>query len=89
MKKQILTLILSVLPTFAFAVGGSVHFDSAPIDTSDMESVKRGAKHFVDYCFSCHGAAPSWHARFDAYSSNCTSCHATIHGSNLSKIFLK
>ena len=56
MKKQILTLILSVLPTFAFAVGGSVHFDSAPIDTSDMESVKRGAKHFIDYCFSCHEA---------------------------------
>ncbi len=43
----------------------------------------------ADLCFSCHGAAPSWHSRFDAYSSNCTSCHATIHGSNLSKIFLK
>jgi DmsE family decaheme c-type cytochrome len=43
----------------------------------------------ADLCFSCHGAAPSWHARFDAYSSNCTTCHATIHGSNLSKIFLK
>jgi DmsE family decaheme c-type cytochrome len=43
----------------------------------------------ADLCYSCHGAAPSWHARFDAYSSNCTSCHATIHGSNLSKIFLK
>jgi len=43
----------------------------------------------ADLCFSCHGAAPSWHARFDSYSSNCTTCHATIHGSNLSKIFLK
>jgi len=43
----------------------------------------------ADLCFSCHSAAPSWHARFDAYNSNCTSCHATIHGSNLSKIFLK
>ena len=56
MKKQILTLILSVLPTFAYAAGGGVHLDSAPIDTSDMESVKRGAKHFIDYCFSCHEA---------------------------------
>ncbi len=56
MKKQFLTLILSVLPTFAFASGGSVHLDSAPIDISDMESVKRGAKHFIDYCFSCHEA---------------------------------
>ena len=56
MKKQILTLILSILPTFAYAAGGGVHLDSAPIDTSDMESVKRGAKHFIDYCFSCHEA---------------------------------
>lgn len=56
MKKQILTLIFSVLPTFAFAAGGGAHLDSAPIDISDMDSVKRGAKHFVDYCLSCHGA---------------------------------
>ena len=56
MKKQILILILSVLPTFAFAAGGGVQLDSAPIDVSDMESVKRGAQHFIDYCFSCHSA---------------------------------
>jgi len=42
-----------------------------------------------DLCFSCHGMAPSFHARFDSYSTNCTVCHATVHGSNLSKIFLK
>jgi DmsE family decaheme c-type cytochrome len=42
-----------------------------------------------DLCFSCHTMAPSFHARFDSYSTNCTVCHATIHGSNLSKIFLK
>ena len=57
MKKQILTLILSVLPTFAFAAGGGAHLESAPIDTSDMESVKRGASHFIDYCLSCHEAS--------------------------------
>jgi ubiquinol-cytochrome c reductase cytochrome c1 subunit len=57
MKKQILILILGVLPTFAFASGGSVHLESAPIDTSNMESVKRGAKHFIDYCFGCHEAS--------------------------------
>jgi DmsE family decaheme c-type cytochrome len=43
----------------------------------------------ADLCFSCHGVAPDWHSRFDSYSTNCTVCHATIHGSNLSKIFLK
>ncbi|MFW6160018.1 MAG: cytochrome c3 family protein [Acidobacteriota bacterium] len=43
----------------------------------------------ADLCFSCHGAAPVWHSRFDSYSTNCTVCHTAIHGSNLSKIFLK
>lgn len=57
MKKQIMTLILGVLPTFAFAAGGGANIDSAPIDISDMESVKRGASHFVDYCLSCHAAS--------------------------------
>jgi DmsE family decaheme c-type cytochrome len=42
-----------------------------------------------DLCFSCHSMAPSFHSRFDSYSTNCTVCHATVHGSNLSKIFLK
>lgn len=43
----------------------------------------------ADLCFSCHAAAPAWHARFDSQTSNCTTCHSTIHGSNLSRIFLK
>ncbi len=43
----------------------------------------------ADLCFSCHTFAPQWHKYFDEKTSNCTSCHSTIHGSNLSKIFLK
>jgi len=43
----------------------------------------------ADLCFSCHGMAPSWHARFDSYSTKCTTCHVTIHGSNLSRIYIK
>lgn len=42
-----------------------------------------------DLCFSCHALAPSWHSRFTSEGTNCTVCHSTIHGSNLSKIFLK
>jgi DmsE family decaheme c-type cytochrome len=42
-----------------------------------------------DLCFSCHTTAVSWHARFNSESTNCVVCHSTIHGSNLSKIFLK
>jgi DmsE family decaheme c-type cytochrome len=42
-----------------------------------------------DLCFSCHAEAPSFHSRFDSRTTNCTVCHSTIHGSNLSQIFLK
>jgi len=42
-----------------------------------------------DLCFSCHTFAPSWHSRFTHDTSNCTTCHSTIHGSNLDRIFLK
>jgi len=43
----------------------------------------------ADLCFSCHTFAPQWHSRFGEKTTNCTSCHSTIHGSNLSRIFLK
>lgn len=43
----------------------------------------------ADLCFSCHGAAPSWHGYFSSQDSNCVTCHATIHGSNLDRRFLK
>ncbi|MFC2169576.1 cytochrome c3 family protein [Acidobacteriota bacterium] len=41
-----------------------------------------------DLCFSCHTNAVAWHSRFDSRTTNCAVCHSTIHGSNLSKIFL-
>ena len=43
----------------------------------------------ADLCFSCHAEAPSWHGFFTSQDTNCVTCHATIHGSNLSKRFLK
>lgn len=43
----------------------------------------------ADLCFSCHAAAPSWHGGFTSEGTNCVTCHATIHGSNLSRKFLK
>jgi DmsE family decaheme c-type cytochrome len=43
----------------------------------------------ADLCFSCHGAAPSWHGYFSSQDTNCVTCHATIHGSNLDRRFLK
>ncbi len=56
MMKKISTLLFVILPTFAFAAGGGAHLDSAPVDLSDKESLKSGAKLFMDYCLSCHSA---------------------------------
>jgi len=42
-----------------------------------------------DLCFSCHVLTPQWHSRFGDKTTNCVSCHATIHGSNASRIFIK
>lgn len=41
-----------------------------------------------DLCYSCHGNPPSFHSRFTK-DTRCTNCHSTIHGSNLSNVFLK
>ncbi len=43
----------------------------------------------ADLCFSCHAAAPAWHGGFTAEKTNCLTCHTAIHGSNLSRLFLK
>lgn len=55
MKKHILILLLAIFPAASFAAGG-VQLDSAPININDKDSIKRGAKGFADYCFSCHSA---------------------------------
>jgi DmsE family decaheme c-type cytochrome len=44
----------------------------------------------ADLCFSCHTVQlPQWHSGFNSQTTNCTSCHTKIHGSNLSRIFIK
>lgn len=44
-------------PVMASAAGGGVALDDAPIDINDKESLRRGAKAFADYCYSCHAAS--------------------------------
>ena len=59
MKKMMkkLSVLLLLLPSFAMAGGGSsIPLDKAPIDLSDNESLKNGAKLFMEYCLSCHSA---------------------------------
>ncbi len=56
MKKLFLTFLMILTPVLAQASGGNVHLESAPVDPFDTDSLKRGAKHFADYCYSCHSA---------------------------------
>jgi DmsE family decaheme c-type cytochrome len=41
----------------------------------------------ADLCLSCHVVVPSFHSRF-THETQCTNCHANIHGSNLHPYFL-
>ncbi len=40
----------------AFASGGSMKLDTAPINLHDEASLQRGARNFVNYCLNCHSA---------------------------------
>src|SRR5882672_3891306 len=53
--KRFLLILLLIMPCLAFAEEEiAIALDKAPIDRSDMESVKRGAKFFANNCMSCH-----------------------------------
>ena len=49
-------VVVMLMPMMVAASGGA-HLDNAPIDISDKESLRRGAKAFADYCYSCHAAS--------------------------------
>jgi len=59
MKKIILTLVaaLGLAAGSAFAAGGGIPLDKAPVKTNDLASLQNGAKIFVNYCLNCHSAA--------------------------------
>ncbi len=56
MRQLILGGLLALVSGSALAAGG-VALDKADIDLTDKESLRNGAKVFVQYCNSCHGAA--------------------------------
>ncbi|KDP84918.1 MULTISPECIES: cytochrome c1 [Cupriavidus] len=41
----------------AMASEGGYPLEPAPVQTSDLSSLQRGAKLFVNYCLNCHGAS--------------------------------
>lgn len=54
-KKLLLVAAIALAPLVH--ASSEVKLDSAPIDTRDHESLQRGAKLFMNYCLSCHGAS--------------------------------
>jgi DmsE family decaheme c-type cytochrome len=42
----------------------------------------------AELCLSCHVSMPGFHSRF-TLDTQCTNCHASIHGSNLDPVFFK
>lgn len=49
-----LFLLLLIAPGTLWASASSVKLDRAKIDLNDVESLRRGAKYFANYCFNCH-----------------------------------
>jgi len=59
--KKLLSIFALVSACFAampaMASEGGYPLEPAPLDTSDVSSLQRGAKLFVNYCLNCHGAS--------------------------------
>ena len=51
-----MAVAVMLMPMLATASSGA-HLYKAPIDINDKESLRRGAKAFGDYCYSCHAAS--------------------------------
>ena len=57
-KRILATLPFLLIPVLAGASAGSdADLDSLNIDLADRSSLQRGARTFVNYCLSCHGAS--------------------------------
>lgn len=59
MKTTIRSLMVALtvgLAVPAFASGGGVKLDTAPVNLKDEASLQRGARNFVNYCLNCHSA---------------------------------
>lgn len=57
LKRLWMQVLLMALPALAFASGGGIDLDKAPVNMSDLASLQRGAKFYAAYCLSCHGAS--------------------------------
>ncbi len=61
--KKLITALLLALPAAVMASGAGPHMEKANIDLSNKESLRHGAKLFVNYCLSCHSAESQRYSR--------------------------
>ena len=57
MNKKLIICLLLCLPVFAQASEGGAHLEKADINLENKNSLRHGAKLFVNYCLSCHSAS--------------------------------
>ena len=57
MKIKNLIAAVLMVPALAFASGDAIHLDKAPNLQGDNAALQNGARLFVNYCQSCHGAS--------------------------------
>jgi ubiquinol-cytochrome c reductase cytochrome c1 subunit len=57
MKKQLLLVLLALIPVVGYCAEGGIHLEQANIDSGNIQSLQRGARLFVNYCLSCHSAS--------------------------------
>lgn len=56
MVSRLFVAVLVTLPVGAFASGGGSIMQHAGNDVSDIASLQRGARNFMNYCSGCHSA---------------------------------
>jgi ubiquinol-cytochrome c reductase cytochrome c1 subunit len=54
MKKLLAALLFA--PVLAMASSAGLKLDTAPVDSTNLPSLQRGAQVFVNYCLNCHSA---------------------------------
>ena len=54
---RFLPVFVLAWPAFLQATGQAPHDYRIDVDTSDIESLQRGARIFVNYCMGCHSAS--------------------------------
>ena len=57
MKKKLTILFLLCFPVLAVASSGHLKLEKADVNLESKESLRNGARLFVNYCLSCHSAA--------------------------------